>query len=428
MSTVTAEQGRPAQVPADAATVAPARRLSIRAAAASRGVPLATILVTVAVVALTYLAGKLAYRLRDIILIIVVAGFLTLILNPLVVALQRWRIRRRGWAVAVVAIWTVVFFAGLLAAFGYPLVHGLTHFSQRLPSYVQAAEHGRGWIGDVVRRFHLQAWVNRNAPKLQSLGATLARPALTVGKGAASLLATLGTIFALVVLFLLEGPKMRRGLLELMPTQRAAYYTRVAGEVSQSVSGYAFGNLLTSLIAGVVVFVTLTVLGVPFPLLWALWVALVDFLPMVGGALAGIPTVLFALGHSLTAGIVTAAAFIAYQQIENHVLNPVVMSRTVRINPLLVLLSVLVGTSIGDWVGGLFGSFVAALISIPAAGALQVIARELWQATASHGPPDGEPPAGPRPAVDDKHACETHRELGDEEQEADSDELKAPAG
>jgi hypothetical protein len=75
----------------------------------------------------------------------------------------------------------------------------------------------------------------------------------------------------------------------------------VAGEISQSATGYAFGNLLTSLIAGVVIFVTLTVLGVPFPLLWALWVALVDFLPMIGGALAGIPAVLFALGHSLTA-------------------------------------------------------------------------------------------------------------------------------
>ena len=160
-------------------------------------------------------------------------------------------------------------------------------------------------------------------------------------------------------------------------------------------TGYALGNLVTSLIAGVVVFVTLTVLGVPFPLLWALWVALVDFLPMVGGALAGIPTVLFALGHSLTAGIVTAAAFIVYQQIENHVLNPVVMSRTVKVNPLLVLLSLLVGTSIGDWVGGFFGSFVAALISIPIAGALQVIVRELSQATAWPGPSGSEPPPEP---------------------------------
>jgi predicted PurR-regulated permease PerM len=200
----------------------------------------------------------------------------------------------------------------------------------------------------------------------------------------------------------------------------------VASEISQSATGYALGNLLTSLIAGLVVFVTLTVLGVPFPLLWALWVALVDFLPMVGGALAGIPTVLFALGHSLTAGIVTATAFIAYQQIENHVLNPVVMSRTVRVNPLLVLLSLLIGTSIGDWIGGFFGSFVAALLSIPVAGALQVITRELRQATARPGPPDSEPPAEPGPAGRDEQAPETDRSLRDGEQEPTKVELKAP--
>jgi predicted PurR-regulated permease PerM len=371
-----------------AATTGYVRHRRLRDAAVKRGVPLATILVTVAVVVLVYLAGKLAYRIRDVLLMIAVAGFVSLILNPLVVALQRWRIRRRGGAVAIVAIWTVLVFAGLLAAFGYPLAHGITHFSQQLPSYVQAAEHGRGWIGHLVTRFHLEAWVARNAPKLQTLGLTLAKPALTVGKGAASLLATLGTIFALIVIFLLEGPKMRQGLLQLMPPKRAAYCTRVAREISQSATGYALGNLLTSLIAGAVIFVTLTLLGVPFPLLWALWVALVDFLPMVGGALAGIPTVLFALGHSLTAGIVTAAAFVIYQQIENHVLNPVVMSRTANINPLLVLLSLLVGTSIGDWVDGFFGSFVAALLAIPVAAALQVITRELWRAGA-------QPIAGP---------------------------------
>jgi predicted PurR-regulated permease PerM len=341
---------------------------------------------------------------------ILAAGFLALILNPLVVGLQRRWIRRRGQAVAVVTIWTVLVFFGLVAAFGYPLVHGVTHFSKGLPSYVAAAEHGRGWVGHLVIRFHLQAWINRNASKLQSLGTTLAKPALSVGKGAASMLATLGTIFALLVLFLLEGPKMGRWLLDLMPPARAAYCRRVAGEISQSVTGYAFGNLLTSLCAGVVVFVTLTIVGVPFPLLWAVWVALVDFLPMIGGALAGIPTVLFALGHSLTAGIVTAAVFITYTQIENHVLNPVVMSRTVSINPLLVLLAILVGTSIGDWLGGFFGSFVAALLSIPVAGALQVIGRELWQITGQPGPPDGERAVGPEPGVGGRQTSGTDRE------------------
>jgi predicted PurR-regulated permease PerM len=121
---------------------------------------------------------------------------------------------------------------------------------------------------------------------------------------------------------------------------------------------------------------------VPFPLLWALWVALVDFLPMIGGALAGIPVVVFAAFQSLHAGIVTLIVFLVYTQFENHILNPVIMSKTVRISPLLVLVSVLVAASLGSWVGGLFGGFVAALLAIPAAGAFQVITREAWRLTA----------------------------------------------
>ena len=178
---------------------------------------------------------------------------------------------------------------------------------------------------------------------------------------------------------------MRRGVLGQMAPDRAATVTRIAGDVSRSVTGYMLGNTLTSLIAGVVVFVTLMILGVPYPLLWGLWVALVDFLPMVGGALAGIPTVLFAFTHSLTAGIVTLVVFLIYTQVENHILNPVIMSKTVRISPLLVLIAVLVGASLGSLVDGLFGGFVAALLAIPLAGALQVLAGR-----------SGRPPPRPR--------------------------------
>ena len=109
--------------------------------------------------------------------------------------------------------------------------------------------------------------------------------------------------------------------------------------------------------------------------------ALLDFLPLIGGALAGIPTVLFATAHSITAGIVTLAVFLVYTQVENHVLNPIVMSRTVKINPLLVLVSVLFGAEIGSLIGGFPGGFVAALLAIPIAGAIQVIVHELWQST-----------------------------------------------
>src|SRR6202011_6354339 len=103
---------------------------------------------------------------------------------------------------------------------------------------------------------------------------------------------------------------------------------------------------------------------------------------LMGGAPARIPPRLFPFTHSLTAGIITAVVFLVYTQVENHALNPVIMSKTVRISPLLVLIAVLVGASLGSWVGGLFGGFVAALLALPAAGALQVITREAWRLTA----------------------------------------------
>jgi predicted PurR-regulated permease PerM len=351
-------------------------------AAESRHIPLRAILVTVGVVVAAYLAGKVLYRLKDVLLLFVVAGFLAILLNPLVVGLQRHGVPRRGYAVSIVTAFAVLAFVLLAIAFGTPLVNGITHLANRLPSYVANAEQGKGWIGHLVRRYHIQTWVQRNVPKLVTFGQSLATPALSVGKGAATLLITLFTIFILVLLMLLEGPKLRVGVLGLMSPARADRYTRVSREVSRSVTGYMLGNFMTSLIAGIVVFVTLFTLNVPFALLWALWVALVDFLPMIGGALAGIPTVLFAAGQSLTAGIVTLVVFLIYTQTENHILNPIIMSRTVRINPLLVLSSVLVGASLGSWVGGLFGGFVAALLAIPAAGAIQVVVREVWQSTA----------------------------------------------
>jgi predicted PurR-regulated permease PerM len=201
----------------------------------------------------------------------------------------------------------------------------------------------------------------------------------------------------------------------MMSPARAQRYSQVAREVNRSVTGYMLGNFLTSLIAGGVVFVTLLITGVPFPFLWALWVALVDFLPMIGGALAGIPTVLFAVAHSLTAGIITLVVFLIYTQVENHVLNPVIMSRTVKVNPLLVLLSILVGAEIGSWIGGIFGAFVAALLAIPAAGAVQVLVRELWRASA---PQQAALPPGSGPLADSAEAAGPDQPAGPQQQPA----------
>jgi predicted PurR-regulated permease PerM len=355
------------------------------AAADLRRVPLRTIIAAIVAVAVFYLAGKLIYRLRDVFLLILVAGFLALILNPLVLVMQKHVVKRRGFAVTLVGFISVLAFVGLAVAFGYPLVNAITHLANNLPTYVQQAEQGKDWYGKLVKHYHVQQWVQQNSAKLVTFGQDISKPALAVGKGALTLLVELLTIFVLMLILLLEGPRLRRGVLSLLSPRQAQEAQAIASEVNRSVIGYMLGNFLTSLICGIVVFVDLTIVGVPFPLLWALWVALVDFLPMIGGALAGIPVVIFATFHSLTAGIVTLVVFLTYTQVENHILNPVIMSKTVRISPLLVLVSVLVAASLGDWVGGLFGGFVAALLAIPAAGALQVITREACRGTGDGG-------------------------------------------
>jgi len=393
------------------------RRARMWAAAEVRGIPLRAILATVGVVVAVFLLGKVVYRLKDVFLLIVVAAFIAVILNPLVIALQRWKIKRRGWAVAVVTLWAVLVFIGLALVFGVPLANAITHLAEKLPGYVNAAQHGRGWIGHLVQRYHIQSWVQKNVPKLVTFGEGLTKPALSLGKGAVTLLLELFTIFILALLLLLEGPKMRKWLLKNMSPERSERYGRIAHEVNRSVTGYMLGNILTSIIAGTVVFVTLLVTGVPYPLLWALWVALVDFLPMIGGALAGIPTVLFAAGHSLTAGIITLVVFLVYTQVENHILNPVVMSKTVKVNPLLVLLSILIGASIGSWIGGTFGAFVAALLAIPVAGAVQVISTELWRTSAV-----------PEPESPEEAALAEQEELIEHpEQAEEADSVQRPA-
>ena len=148
------------------------------------------------------------------------------------------------------------------------------------------------------------------------------------------------------------------------------------------------------MIAGVISGVTLAILGVPFALLLGVFVALVDLLPLVGGLLAGVPVVVIAAIHSVPAGIVMLIVFLAYQQIENHVLNPIIMSKTVRLNPFWVLLAVLVAASLGGRIAGGLGAFVGALVGIPIGGVVQVVVRELRRGPDAAGASGGAAAGG----------------------------------
>ena len=365
----------------------------VMAAVEARGVPLRTILVIDAVVIVTWVLYRLLGRLREVILWLLVAAFIALVLHPAVSFLQR-RGLRRGLAVAVVFVGAVVAFVGLLVLFGYPLVNSATRVAERLPAMVDQVHRGHGWLAHLLQRFGLLSWVQHNAPRLKTAANNLSRPALSIGtnlgRAVFSTILALTTIAFLSLFMLLEAPRMRTGLLGLMRPELRATVEEVASTVSRTVTAYVLGTIVLSVTFGVVVLVTLAVLGVPFALLIGLWVALVAMIPLVGGLIAGVPSVALALLHSPTAGVVTAIVFVGFQLIENHFLYPVVMARTVRMNPLWVLVAVLVGANLGGVFGSSLGALSGALVAIPVGGAIQVVFQEVRSRTRSTAPVDDE--------------------------------------
>jgi predicted PurR-regulated permease PerM len=357
-------------------------RSRLSGSADRRGVPLATIVIsTVVVIGLLDLnAGLLVglWVLRKIILYAVIAFFIALLLTPPTRFLKQ-RGLSHGVATTLVFLIGLVVFAGLVYLFASPLVSAGVHFGHQIPDLIKNARKGRGPLGRLVYRLHLQKYLSEGSSQITKQLTKVLKPAtaFSVGAAALSTLVTVGTIAVLTFFAMLESQRLWRGLLNLFSPATSLRLDRVINESIRSVTGYMLGNFLTSVIAGIVVGVTLAILGVPFALLLGVFVALVDLLPLIGGLLAGVPVVIIAAIHSVPAGIIMLVVFLAYQQVENHVLNPVIMSKTVRLNPFWVLLAVLIGAALGGRVGGGLGTFVGALIGIPVGGAIQVVVREI---------------------------------------------------
>lgn len=357
-------------------------RSKLSGSAVRRGIPLGTIVVSVAtVILLLDLNAALIlglWVLRTIVVYIIIAFFFTLLVTPATRVLRR-KGMSHGGAVLLVFLLGALVLIGLVYLFTEPLVTAAIHFGQQIPTLVKEAKKGHGPLGRLVFRLHLQKYLSEGSTKLTSQITKVLKPAtaFSVGAAAFSTLVAIVTIAILTFFTMLESPRLWSGFLSLFRPNTADRLRRVVDESIRSVTGYMLGNGLTSVIAGIISGVTLAILGVPFALLLGVFVALVDLLPLVGGLLAGVPVVVIAAIHSVPAGIVMLIVFLVYQQVENHVLNPIIMSRTVQLNPFWVLIAVLVGATLGGRIAGGLGTFVGALVGIPFGGAIQVIVREL---------------------------------------------------
>jgi predicted PurR-regulated permease PerM len=347
-------------------------------------VPWRTILATVAVVSATYLGYLLVRQTGRILIWVGVALFFAVILGPPVDIVQRRLRVRRAVATTLVFVIGIALVGVLLYAFIRPVVDQVSTFVDELPEYVDDAQNGRGPIGELIDRYDLDQWLEDNRDRLQDSLSSAGAPALDVARGVFSTFVAMLTIGVLSFLMSLRGPQLLDSIQSVIPNRHTRRVRVVATDAARAVSGYMLGNFLISLIAGTVTYIALLIVGVPYAEVLALFVAFTDLIPLIGATLGAIPTVGLAFLHSTTAGIVMLIFYVVYQQFENHVLQPTVMSRTVQVNPLTVLISVLIGVE-------LYG-FLGALLAIPVAGIVQVVARNLWDER--HGAPKEVPTVG----------------------------------
>lgn len=339
-------------------------------------VPIKTIVVANLVTLTTIVLAILVWKLRSLVVLFLLSVFITLVLEPLVSQLAK-RGLKRSIAVTVVFFSIAILLVALAFALLTPAYESVNHLIGHLPKIVAQAEKGKGPVGNLVKKFHLENYIKENDKKLKNLVTGLGKPAISLGKSVLTGLIGVATLAVMTFFLMLEGPLFVSGLLKMASPSRERYLRNLFQKILKTVSGYMIGRFFIALVAFTVVFTSLLILGVPYPLALAVWVGLVDFLPIVGGLLAGIPTVFLAFLHSISAGIIFTVIFLAYLQIENHVLNTVVLSKTVRLNPFWVLLSVLLGADIGLLVAHEPGAVAFAIMAIPAAGVIQILVGEL---------------------------------------------------
>ena len=331
---------------------------------------------------------------RGVLVWVLISLFLALALNPLVDFLQRRGIRRRGLAAAATYAIVLVLVVAVGATFVPTLVAQVNDFVERVPDYVAEVTAGEGRLGFLEERYQVSQRV-REAVDEQGAGGLIGVTgvAVEVARGVVNAIVATVTIAFLTFFMLLEGRGWLDRLYALVPGPSRERWRGVGRDVYRTIGGYVAGNLLISLIAGVTSTLVLLLAGVPYAVALGLIVALLDLIPLAGATLAAILVSTVAFIDSTLAGFIVLAFFLVYQQLENHVLQPVVYGRTVQLSPLAVLIAVLIGAELAGVLG--------ALGAIPVAGTIQVLLRE-WLAYRSREaaePPEAPvPPASAEPA------------------------------
>ncbi|BCB87383.1 AI-2E family transporter [Phytohabitans suffuscus] len=310
----------------------------------------------------TYAAVRNA---AGMLLLIFIALFLAVGLNPAVVRLRKWGVPH-GLAVATVALGIVLLLCGGLFALVPPVVNESTEVIDNLPGYIDQLNENPT-VRDLNERYDIiQRASSAVTPAniTRALGGVLGGASLVFGTVFRVL-----TVLVLTIYFMAAFDRMKEGAYQLVPASRRQRVRLITDEILTKVGAYMVGALAIAILAGTSTYIFLIITGVAYPFALAVVVAVCDLIPQIGATLGAVVVSLVGFANSLTVGIACVIFFIVYQQIENYLIYPKVMRRSVEVSDVAAIVAALLGAA-------LFG-VIGTLVAIPAVAAVQLILREV---------------------------------------------------
>ena len=368
-------QPKPETTPTEANNSMPSRDGGWASASTSQVIR--TVAVALLTTAVVLGALFLLWQVRTFVGWLVIALFLAAVLNPAVDWLQhRHRLMKRPIAIALTYLGLVValiFVVGIFLPVLIDQINGLTKF---VTTAANAPEGPTEYLKGLAQQNGLGGLFERFSSQLKDLrdelGALLRNLFSSTGAiaiSAAGFVAALATVLTLTFFLLLGSERYVNASVGLFPEAHQPLVRRILGQSARAISGYITGNLAISVICGVTTFVVLLVLGMPYAAPLALLVAVLDLVPLVGATLGGALLVIVGLFVEPWKALVLLVFVLIYQQVESNFLQPIVYSKAVQLNGLVILIALLVG-------GQLLG-IPGALLAIPVAEIIRIVVTEL---------------------------------------------------
>ncbi|PSO44653.1 hypothetical protein BRC21_01100 [Candidatus Saccharibacteria bacterium SW_7_54_9] len=318
-------------------------------------------------IALLFAVGvQLVIMASPALLLIFIAFFLAIALNPPVDYLSRkMPLESRGLATALVFIAVIALLTILISTFLPPLIKQTNLLIEQIPVYVETLKQNEGFITSAIEQYNLQSRSQQIQEGIVNRISGAGEPIVNfLGRVSSSIISML-TVLVVTFFMLIEGPHWVKSFWRVQSQEHRKHRKRLARRMYRVITGFVNGQLLIAGINAVATAVILLILGVPFALPLAATVGILGLIPVIGATIGAVVIIVVGLFQSVTTGIILAIYYVVYQQLENNVIQPAIQSKSLGMSPLLILVSVIIGISLAGILGG--------LLAIPIAGCIKVL-------------------------------------------------------